>query len=169
MFNIKNKFFFLSIVIAILLWFIETFMHVVVFDIGSFKDEIFPIYDAHEFIMRVTITIVALFAGILSQKMANKLILANKKEKQLNELLEKSIKEIKVLKEVIPICASCKTIRDDEGYWNNIEKYISEHSDTKFTHGICPECAAKLYPEISNTSQSEKKGDRSINYRRIKN
>ena len=46
-----------------------------------------------------------------------------------------------------PICASCKKIRDDKGYWNQIEAYIHEHSDATFSHGICPECAKKLYPE----------------------
>jgi hypothetical protein len=53
--------------------------------------------------------------------------------------------EIKTLKGFIPICANCKKIRDDKGYWNNLEKYISEHTDAKLSHGICPECAEKLY------------------------
>jgi hypothetical protein len=53
--------------------------------------------------------------------------------------------EIKALKGFIPICASCKKIRDDKGYWNQLEKYISEHTDAQFSHGICPECANKLY------------------------
>jgi hypothetical protein len=53
--------------------------------------------------------------------------------------------EIKTLQGFIPICANCKKIRDDKGYWNNLEKYISEHTDAQFSHGICPECAEKLY------------------------
>lgn len=54
--------------------------------------------------------------------------------------------EIKRLKGILPICASCKKIRDDKGYWNQIEAYIREHSEAEFSHGICPECAKRLYP-----------------------
>lgn len=61
--------------------------------------------------------------------------------------LEKAQKEIKALRGFIPICASCKKIRDDDGYWQQVESYISEHSDALFTHSLCPECIAKLYPD----------------------
>ena len=54
---------------------------------------------------------------------------------------------IKTLTGLIPICASCKNIRDDTGYWNEVEKYIMEHTDAKFSHGICPGCMEKLYPD----------------------
>ena len=56
--------------------------------------------------------------------------------------------EIKVLRGFIPICASCKKVRDDQGYWNQIETYISKRSEAKFSHGICPECAKKIYPGL---------------------
>ncbi len=56
--------------------------------------------------------------------------------------------EIKTLKGFLPICSSCKKIRDDKGYWNQIESYIREHSEAEFTHGICPECFKKLYPDF---------------------
>jgi PAS domain S-box-containing protein len=55
--------------------------------------------------------------------------------------------EIKRLRGMLPICSSCKKIKDDAGYWNQIEVYIREHSEAEFTHGICPECLKKLYPE----------------------
>jgi len=61
--------------------------------------------------------------------------------------LRQALSEVKTLSGFLPICASCKKIRDDNGYWNQIEAYISEHSDAEFSHGICPECAEKLYPE----------------------
>jgi PAS domain S-box-containing protein len=56
--------------------------------------------------------------------------------------------EIKQLRGMLPICSSCKKIRDDKGYWNQIEDYIKEHSDAEFSHGICPECVKKLYPNF---------------------
>ena len=56
--------------------------------------------------------------------------------------------KIKVLSGLLPICSNCKKIRDDKGYWNRIEAYIHDHSEADFTHGICPICAKKLYPEL---------------------
>jgi hypothetical protein len=68
--------------------------------------------------------------------------------KIIYEQKEKALLEIKVLRGFLPICSSCKKIRDDRGFWNRIESYISDHSEAKFSHGICPECAKKLYPEL---------------------
>lgn len=59
-----------------------------------------------------------------------------------------ALEEVKTLQGIIPICSSCKKIRDDQGIWNQIEAYISTHSEAEFSHGICPECVKKLYPEI---------------------
>jgi PAS domain S-box-containing protein len=74
------------------------------------------------------------------------------REKLIGELKD-ALEKIKKLSGLLPICASCKNIRDDEGYWQRIEQYISEHSEANFTHGICPECIKKLYPKhISNTA-----------------
>jgi PAS domain S-box-containing protein len=64
--------------------------------------------------------------------------------------LQKSLSEIKQLSRILPICASCKKIRDDEGYWKEVETYISDHSEAQFSHGICPDCIRKLYPEIAD-------------------
>jgi DNA-binding response OmpR family regulator len=75
------------------------------------------------------------------------------KEKQQEKLiakLQEALAEIKTLKGFIPICASCKKIRDDEGYWNQLEAYISKHTDAVFSHGICPDCAEKFRSEIRN-------------------
>ena len=67
---------------------------------------------------------------------------------QTNQKLEKSLKKIKKLSGLLPICSYCKKIRDDKGYWNQIEKYIHEHSEAEFSHGICHECAKKHYPDL---------------------
>ncbi len=69
--------------------------------------------------------------------------------------LNKALKEIKELKGIVPICSSCKNIRDDKGYWHKVEKYIGEHTDANFSHGICPECMKKLYPEIEDKKSSD--------------
>ena len=61
-----------------------------------------------------------------------------------NNLREKE-KEINELKSLLPICASCKQIRDDDGYWHQIEEYIESHTSTKFSHGLCPKCERNLY------------------------
>ncbi len=62
--------------------------------------------------------------------------------------LSKAIEEIKVLSGLLPICASCKKIRDDKGYWNQIEAYIQEHTGATFSHSICQDCAKKIYPDL---------------------
>jgi len=64
-----------------------------------------------------------------------------------NNKLQKALDEIKTLKGLIPICASCKKIRDDKGFWNQLESYIEKYSDASFSHSICPECSDKLYIE----------------------
>ena len=61
--------------------------------------------------------------------------------------LEEALQNVKTLKGLLPICSSCKKIRNDEGYWQQIEEYVRVHSDADFTHGICYECVETLYPE----------------------
>ena len=62
--------------------------------------------------------------------------------------LQESLDKVKVLSGLLPICASCKKIRDDKGYWNQIESYIRDHSEAEFSHSICPKCAKELYPDF---------------------
>jgi len=62
--------------------------------------------------------------------------------------LEKALDEIKTLKDILPICSYCKKIRDDEGYWKQVEDYISTHTDTRFSHGICPECLKREWEDM---------------------
>jgi hypothetical protein len=69
------------------------------------------------------------------------------KDKLIVEL-QQALQKVKTLSGLLPICTCCKKIRDDEGYWKQIESYISEHSEVDFSHSICPECAAKLYPDM---------------------
>jgi hypothetical protein len=64
--------------------------------------------------------------------------------------LQLSLAKVKTLSGFLPICAGCKKIRDDQGYWNQIETYISSHSDAEFSHSLCPECFRKLYPDFQS-------------------
>jgi len=70
------------------------------------------------------------------------------KLKKKNRELESALKEVETLQGLLPICSTCKKIRDDKGYWKQIESYIRDHSQAQFSHSICPECAKSLYPEI---------------------
>jgi hypothetical protein len=72
----------------------------------------------------------------------------SEKEALIVELRD-ALASIKKLKGLLPICASCKKIRDDKGYWKEMELYIRDHSEAEFSHGLCPDCIAKLYPQFS--------------------
>lgn len=75
-----------------------------------------------------------------------------KAEKELDKViqeLEKALSEVKTLQGILPICSYCKNIRDDKGYWDKVESYIHKHSGAEFTHGICPECAKKYFPDFN--------------------
>lgn len=71
-------------------------------------------------------------------------------QKVLIQKLQDSLAEIKKLSGLLPMCAHCKKIRDDKGYWEKVEVYIEEHSEAQFSHGICPECMKSLYPELGD-------------------
>jgi PAS domain S-box-containing protein len=71
-------------------------------------------------------------------------------KEELIKGLQNAFEEVNLLSGLLPICASCKKIRDDKGYWNKIESYISSHSKATFSHSICPSCAQKLYPDLYN-------------------
>jgi len=70
-----------------------------------------------------------------------------KKERLIAEL-QNALAEIKTLRGIVPICAYCKKVRDDEGYWNQVEAYIRKHTEAVFSHGICPNCAEKYFPDL---------------------
>ena len=75
-----------------------------------------------------------------------------KERKELINTLEEALARVKQLSGLLPICASCKKIRDSNGNWTQVESYIREHSEAHFSHGMCNECAAKLYPQFFDTS-----------------
>ena len=99
-----------------------------------------------------TLAFVLLMVIVILLFKENKTIVERKRaeaerEKLIVELQD-AVAKIKTLNGLLPICAHCKKIRDDKGYWKQIESYIIEHSKAEFSHGICPECAKKHYPEF---------------------
>ena len=66
------------------------------------------------------------------------------------EELELALKEVRSLKGIVPICASCKNVRDDQGYWNRVETYLNEHTEAEFSHAVCPDCMKRLYPQFKD-------------------
>jgi sensor domain CHASE-containing protein len=85
--------------------------------------------------------------AILEKEIADRQKAEQEKEATIAELQDAML-EIKTLSGLLPICANCKNIRDDKGYWSQIESYISEHSDAEFSHSVCPECVKQLYPDL---------------------
>jgi len=76
------------------------------------------------------------------------------KERLITELKE-ALDNIKTLRGLLPICTGCKNIRNDDGYWIQVESYLKSHSDLNFTHSICPDCVKKLYPEFSRNKKMD--------------
>ncbi len=87
-----------------------------------------------------------------NQKLKKEIATRIRTEKERESLiveLQSALQEIRTLQGILPICSHCKKIRDDQGYWNRIESYISRHSEAEFSHSICPECIKKYYPDLN--------------------
>lgn len=91
--------------------------------------------------------VIGIFEDISERRLVEK-----DRERLIRELRD-ALSKVKRLSGFLPICASCKKIRDDKGYWNQIELYIRDHSEIDFSHGICPECAQKLYPDMTSAKK----------------
>lgn len=107
-------------------------------------------------IIATTGVIIILLGGSLLGKKQTQLLHANESLKTEKEKLEESIEQVKALSGIVPICMYCKEIRDDQGYWNQLEKFISEHSEAKFSHAICDKCLAEHHPETAAKIAKEK-------------
>jgi GAF domain-containing protein len=81
---------------------------------------------------------------------------AEAEKEQLIKELQDALTKVKTLSGFLPICSSCKKIRDDKGYWQQIESYIRDHSEAEFSHGLCPDCAKKLYPGFIGSNKYRK-------------
>lgn len=75
---------------------------------------------------------------------------SEERQKKILADLKKALDEIKTLKGIVPICSHCKKIRDDKGYWDQVESYVAKHTEAQFSHSICPECSRTYYPELAD-------------------
>ena len=91
------------------------------------------------------------------QNITERKAMEREKEELIIEL-QNALSNIKTLRGLLPICAHCKKIRDDKGYWSQLETYIAKHSDAHFTHGLCPQCAKEHYPEYFKDSDIDDQG-----------
>ncbi len=96
----------------------------------------------------------AVVLAVFSSLRWRELSAAYKELTRRNQDLQKTLDEVKELRGILPICASCKKVRDDSGYWQQVESYITNHSRLRFSHGFCPDCAGKLYPKIEEPEAS---------------
>jgi len=103
------------------------------------------------FVVEVSASSVTSISGDRIGRMASFIEITNRKiiEAEMQKKLEHALSQVKILSGLLPICSSCKKIRDNKGNWVQPESYISKNSEADFTHGICQECANKLYPELN--------------------
>ncbi len=149
----------IGVIAVILYWTVETVIMVNVFpedDLigGDFIGEFFNPH-AHELWMRTTSALILFVLVSFGQYMLTI-------RKMTITKLEKTLAEVNTLSGLLPICAWCKKLRDDEGYWKSVEEYISSRTGAEFTHGMCPECQEKFFSESSTEKNSERNSNTKV-------
>jgi hypothetical protein len=123
----------------------------------DFLEMIFDLSRRHEGFQLDEIIPVALFLVLalpwFSVRRWKEAVKVEKMLLQRNREIQSTLSEIKQLRGIIPICASCKKIRTDEGSWQQVEQYVQEHSDAEFSHGLCPDCVATFFSDIPGNGQ----------------
>lgn len=105
----------------------------------------------------VLVAVLLVLANYIAGREMNRRRLAELRQRELIDELQTALAEVKTLSGLIPICAWCKNVRNDRGYWSTVEQYVKAHTDADFSHGMCPECREKFKAEIlSRTQPSEK-------------
>jgi len=92
----------------------------------------------------------------LLQDQNSEIMYINRERQKLIEELQEALQNVKTLHGLLPICSSCKKIRDDQGYWNELEKYVSRHSEAKFSHSMCPDCTDSYFNELEKMTSTKK-------------
>ena len=113
--------------------------------------ELAPHFHQTRWFLGLCVAAIALI-GAASQRWRVRRLKAS--ERELSRRVEESLSHIKTLRGLLPVCASCKKIRDDKGYWNQMETYIQANSEADFSHSVCPECMQKLYPDYAASEAS---------------
>lgn len=133
-----------TLLAGILFYVIRAVYHSVHFGVGLMEDTGFNVVS----LLFFPLNVIALGFGFMAMAgsgYARRMDAANKSLAETNSRLQEALDNVKTLSGLLPICAHCKKIRDDQGYWQQIEGYLREHTDADFTHGICPACAHELY------------------------
>jgi len=91
-------------------------------------------------------------------EVGRRMIEQRRRLKRKSEELKLAMGRIRTLRGIVPICANCKKIRDDQGYWNQVEVYVRDHTEAEFSHGICPGCIRELYPELDASEYEDLDG-----------
>ena len=152
--TVSTHLFYVPIILASLWWqrkglYVAAFLAIFLIVISLYHMNQTFIMNIEHFLRASMFAVIGVVVSILSERMANKEKELHKEKERLKDALDK----VRTLSGMFPICASCKKIRDDKGYWNQIEVYIRDYSEAEFSHGICPECASKLYPEYYKDDQ----------------
>ena len=96
----------------------------------------------------VIAALLLIFSNFIAGREMSRRRRVEKEQRELIERLEKALAEVKTLSGLIPICGWCKKVRNDTGYWQSVEQYVASHTDASFSHGMCPDCAAKFKEDI---------------------
>jgi PAS domain S-box-containing protein len=133
-----------------------------VIDVSDGATEEFTVQtkDGEMCFVEVSSSVVRNSSGKIDGRMASFVDITRRKQLELEQQtliqkLQDALEKIKTLRGLIPICAACKNIRDDQGFWHHVEEYISKRSDAKFSHGVCPDCMKKIYPEVKLEESTE--------------
>ena len=146
-----------TLVLAIIYWLSETILHSTVFHGSGLSAWLLPIDNVYEMWMRLFIVTFFVIFGVTMDISLARLRRANQKSARLVDELQKSLSEVKTLSGLLPICSMCKRVKDDDGYWQQVEKYLSDHSDAEFSHGYCPDCDEMFFRETEAIDDIEEK------------
>ncbi|UCG78100.1 MAG: hypothetical protein JSV21_11170 [Nitrospirota bacterium] len=124
----------------------------VIFYRGTLPELLITNVPGHEIYIRILILICFILFGLIAARLIEKQKIAEKKNEELISGLQNALERVKLLSGLLPVCSSCKKIRDEEGHWTQIELYIRDRSEADFTHSVCPDCFKRLYPEIKNNT-----------------
>jgi hypothetical protein len=121
----------------------------------AFSHPLTPVWNT---VVRLGFFVIASLTLSRLRASVNELSRLTANQSKLIDELQAALDNVKVLSGFIPICASCKKVRDDRGFWQQIEEYISEHSEALFSHSLCPDCARRLYPELHEAQSGHDQG-----------